>query len=358
MKRLISICLLFTGIILFSFSCIKQRSENEIYGYQTAALRLENAQMIFPPDGGKDTIHVFDAKDLVATPAFSWCETRVIGDTLVEVKTAPYSGLESRFCYISLTTENTKNSVVVQQSGVYIQNFDDSDLALKNDSRVITRTFNSNASFTATTKVDWIHLDCDESTLTINIDENTGKEYREGWVAWAVGDLKDTINVSQFDAIDAGLMGAYTWKAKNMKTNRDWSIDAEISPGDNDNYIVKLTSTTYNLSIPATMSKQSMFIPLGSPVGTYTTSKGVVHTVIPVIAQGTAAIKYANVTTSGSYRLDFLKGEDGKWVAIADHSDYVGLNFQFANWLKTDDYLTANSQTNGIYLQNIQLVQK
>ena len=321
------------------------------------ALELKNAQLIFAPDGGKDTIRVFNGKGLTAAPGYNWCETRVIGDTLVEVKVNAYAGLESRFCQIAIKSPDTYNSVVIQQSGVYIQNFDDSDLALKNGAREIKRTFNSNATFSATTEADWIHLTCAENELTINVDENETKQFREGWVAWAVGELKDTIDITQFDAVDAGMMGAYTWKGRTVKNNRDWSINASLTQGEEDTYSLNLTSNTYNLSIPVTMDKQTLLLPLGNPIGTYTTSKGVVHTVIPVIAQGTAAIKYADVTTSGNYKLVFERTDSGKWVATADHSDYTGYNFQFANWLKTDDYLSVNSQTNGIYLQNITLEQ-
>lgn len=357
MKRIIIIALCLCGIL--SVAC-STKKETPVNPANISSLRLENAQLIFNPDGGVDTIRVHNGVGVKAEPKFSWCTTNVIGDSLVRVVIEPYAGLESRYCQINITTESTLNSVVVQQSGVYIQRFDDTDIPLKNGASVITRTFNSNATFTAETDADWIHLSVDNSSLTINIDENTGKEYREAQVHWAVGQLKDSILVSQFDAVDAGMMGDYTWKGKNVKqSNRDWTINANLSAGTSeDSYTLTLTSNTYSLSIPVKMDKQTLLFPLGQPIGTYTTSRGVVHTVIPVIAQGTAAIKYANVTNSGDYKFIFDKNDDGKWVATADHSPYIGLNFQFANWLKTDDYLSVNSQTNGIYLQNITLEQK
>lgn len=324
------------------------------------SLHLENAQLIFLPDGGEDTIRVYEGKGLEAVASYSWCSVTVLADTAVAVKVNAYKGLESRFCPISITSPTSSNSVVIQQSGVYIQNFDDSDIPLKNGARQIVRTFSSNASFTATTKADWIHLTTDESSLTIDIDENDGKQYREAWVAWAVGDLKDTIFVSQFDAIDAGMMGNYVWKGKNVKNNRDWTINATLSATSTseDTYNLALTSNTYNLNIPVQMDKQTLLIPLGQAIGTYTTSNGVVHTVIPVIAQGTSAIKYSDVINSGYYKLLFSRSDEEKWNGVADHSDYAGYNFQFANWLKTDDYLSVNSKTNGIYLQNITLEQQ
>ena len=273
----------------------------------SANIRIENGEIAFPPAGGVDTVRIYNAASVSATADLPWCSVQIVKDGFVEVTATPYEGIESRYCMIRINADEESLYVVIQQSGVYIQDFDSSNLNLKNSAVDLVRTFKTNASFSVSADEDWIHVQAEEGSLHITVDENTSKEYREGNIHWSIGELDGNIAVTQFDAAEAGLLGEYTWSGYNVKTKRTWSIDAEITDGEDEAYILKLTSNTYNLSIPVTMDKLTLMIPLGQPIGTYTTSAGAVYKVIPVIASGTAAISYADVINSGTYSLVFSK---------------------------------------------------
>lgn len=340
---------------LLALSCDKNGGNPE---ETLPAIRIENGEIGFPPAGGVDTVRIYNAAKVSATADLPWCTVREVEKGFLEVTAGPYTGVESRYCMINIQADEKACYVVIQQSGVYIQGFDDSNLNLKNGAARVERTFKTNGSFTASSGEDWIHVETGDGVLRIAVDENTGKDYREGGVHWAIGDLDGVISVTQFDAADAGLLGSYIWSGTNQKNNRQWTINAELTAGGGDAYNLAITSNTYKLNIPVTMDKQTLLIPLGQPVGTYTTSAGAVYKVIPLIAPGTAAILYANAITTGTYSLVFTRQEDGKWKATADYSPYAGQNFQFANWANAADYLTDKSATNGIYLQGITLTQE
>lgn len=344
----------FALVLLLAVSC---REKEPMPDDTSANIRIENGEIAFPPAGGVHTVKIYNATSVSATPDLPWC-TAQVKDGSIEVTATPYTGIESRYCMVRINADEESLYVVVQQSGVYIQGFDSSNLNLKNSAMDIVRTFKTNSTFSVSTDEDWIHLQTGEGSLHISVDENTAKEYREGDIHWSIGDLDGTITVTQFDAAEAGLLGEYTWSGYNVKTKRTWSIDAELSNGEGETYILSLTSNTYKLSIPVTMDKQTLLIPIGQPIGTYTTSAGAVYKVIPLIASGTGAVMYADVINTGNYSLDFSKNEDGKWEAVGNHTAFEGLNFQFANWPNTSNYLTEKSATNGIYLQEIKLTQK
>ena len=342
-------------IALLPLSC---QTKGEGEEQTRPAIRIENGEIGFPPAGGVDTVRIYNATSISATPDLPWCTVQEVKPGFIEVTAGAYSGIESRYCMIRIQADETSCYIVIQQSGVYIQGFDDSNLNLKNGAAQIDRTFKTNGSFTASSEEDWIHVEAGDGVLHISVDENTGKEYREGGIHWGIGELNGIIAVTQFDAADAGLLGSYTWSGTNQKNNRQWTIDAELTAGGDETYNLAITSNTYKLNIPVTMDKQTLLVPLGQPVGTYTTSAGAVYKVIPLIASGTSAILYANAITTGNYPLVFSKQEDGKWKATADHSAFTGMNFQFANWANASNYLTDRSATNGIYLQGITLTQK
>ena len=354
MKKQHIICVIVPLLTLLS--CMRESVQPE--EVTPAALRLENAQLIFAPDGGVDVIHVYGATNLQAKASYDWCTVKVLSDAEVEVTVGPYKDLESRYCPISLTADNAKNSVVIQQSGVYIQGFDSSDLILNNEEREIVLPFNSNATFTAVTKVDWVHLDAQKDKLKINIDENTEKNYREGWIAWAVGELKDTIDVSQFDAADAGLLCEYDFTAYNVKTKKTYTAAASLSAGANGKYNLSIVQGNLNLSIPVTLNKQELRLPLGDEVGTYKTGS-TEYAVYPIMIQGTSAVKYDAATTRGYVGFNFAKQEDKTWKADADLSQYAGYNFCFANWKKPVNISGASfNATNSLFFQDMALTQK
>lgn len=183
------------------------KGEGDVLSFGNKDLSIVEANLLFGPDGGSNTITVESTSNVTATSEASWASVAVNGKSIVV--TAPaYSSNETRYSKITIKAGDESTSVTVQQMGVLVKGFNPSDINAASKETVVDYTYTSNVTMTATADVDWITPSiikataADEpDTLRIKLAENPTVDVRTGVVSYAAGAYNGTINVTQSGAM-------------------------------------------------------------------------------------------------------------------------------------------------------------
>lgn len=198
---------LFTAALAVAALSACDNGEGEYLSYGNKDLAVVEANLLFGPEGGSNTITVESTNAVTAASEASWASVSVNGKSIVV--TAPaYSSNETRYAKITIKAGNESTFVVAQQMGVMVKDFNPSDINATSKAETFDFTFVSNTTMTATADVDWITpsvikaTGTDEpDTLRISLLENPTIDVRTGVVSYAAGTYNGTINVTQAGAM-------------------------------------------------------------------------------------------------------------------------------------------------------------
>ncbi|MBR6933179.1 MAG: BACON domain-containing protein [Bacteroidales bacterium] len=318
-------------------------------------MKILKGELTFDPLGGEDEF-TYSAESTVTLEQDSpWCHASLSGKGSIKVTVDKHERLESRYAFIRVHCEDETALLTVHQFGVTVS-LDNEDVQFDNKKSSFEREFSVNYPISFESEADWIHPTVSENKISVEVDENESKDFRKGYIVYTCGDYKDSLAVIQFDPVDAGMTGDYTWNCIRIANNRALQLNASLSKNaDTGAFTLTITqSTAMTLTIDVSLKGFVMEIPLGKQVGTYV-ARGTTYYVFPIIAY-TQILAYENATTSGTYPFVFEKNDAGKWVATADHSKYEGDQFMFAMWPTTAH--TGNSEANSLNLKDITLTHK
>jgi hypothetical protein len=339
------------GLSLLATSC---KEDPDIVLEPVATLKVLKGEMTLPPTGGEASFLISAEEAVQAVADFpSWCHVTVSGKERIDVSVDPHGGLESRYSGVTVTSNGETCYLTVHQFGVQVS-LDNASAHLGNQALTLTRNYFSNAPMTFTSTVDWLHpVSEEDGVLSINVDENASKDYREGYVKYTCGEYADSISVVQFDPVDAGMLGDYSWVCLNVSTNRNLTLNSTFTLEEDTYYLSFVSGTALNCKTPVRLEGFKLLIPLGKVIGTYTARK-VEHTVVPVIAL-TTTVAYGEAVTSGYYTLEFAKNEGGQWEARTFAEPASG-SFMFGAWEASD--LSGQSAAASIPMANVVMTHK
>jgi hypothetical protein len=201
MKKIFYILATALGFAAFT-AC--EDGEGDVMSYGNQDLKVVEANLVFGPDGGSNSITVSASNPVTASSDASWATVSVSSSTIVV--TAPsYTSNESRYAKITIKSGNETTTVTAQQFGVQVRDFHPEAIMATAKPSVFTFPFSSNAEMTVTSDQDWIiptivHGDAVD-TLKITLLENPTVDVRKGNVTYAAGSYTGVIPVTQSGAM-------------------------------------------------------------------------------------------------------------------------------------------------------------
>ena len=199
MKKILYI--LSAALTLATFTAC-DNGEGEVLSFGNKDLKVEEADLLFGPQGGTNTIKVESVNPVTATSSTSWAAVTVNGTSVV-VTVPSWDSNESRYAKITLRAGQEETSVTIQQSGIRVKDFNPQDIAAASEPCVYDFPYVSNAEMEASADVDWITtsivkgVDTDVDTLRVSLQANNTVDPRAGVVSYAAGSYSGTINISQ-----------------------------------------------------------------------------------------------------------------------------------------------------------------
>lgn len=315
---------LFTAALAVAALSACDNGEGEYLSYGNKDLAVVEANLLFGPEGGSNTITVESTNAVTAASEASWASVSVNGKSIVV--TAPaYSSNETRYAKITIKAGNESTFVVAQQMGVMVKGFNPSDINAASKAESFDFTFVSNTAMTATADVDWITPSvikataADEpDTLRISLLENPTVDVRTGVVSYAAGSYNGTINVTQSGA---------------MIQNPNWTITYEG--------VTKVDGHSRDdLQVAVGSEDTGKYAFTVLPASQYTASgKEMDDFIATVVAPAlTSATLY-----SDTQHFYYPKFENGKYIAFAVGLDDKGLT---SGYYQTLEFTISREKTN------------
>lgn len=309
---------------------------------------VSGADIAFKAIGGEGIIEVAPTEgQLQATTAQSWCHLSVEGNK-IHVSVDENASIESRYAKIEMKAGEATGVTTVQQFGVIVRSFSPKDVTINNLAQDVTFPYDANETLIqATSDADWFTIITEPDVLRIRVNENSSKEYRDAVISWNIGEVKGQFTLVQFDIADAGLLGS--WKfvgmgGANFKT--PYEMTATLSES-NGTYSLRLVyQTSMDLTFDnVVLDKTRLMLPLGEMIG-----KRNAYFVYPIIAAGTGAVTYDSAVTEGYFPMELTKGEENKWHAAGDLSEFGDGNFRLEMW-RTEEH--SGSSASRLVLRDI-----
>lgn len=313
--------MLTAALALAAFSACED-GEGDVISFGNKELKVVDANLLFGPQGGTNTITVESLNPVSATSGSSWAAVAVSGSS-VSVTVPAWSSNESRYAKITLKAGAETCDLTVQQSGVQVKEFNPSDISAASKPCQYDFPFVSNAEMTATADVDWItpsiikgvetHVD----TLRIALTANETVDPRSGVVSYAAGSYTGTINVSQAGA---------------MVTNDNWTITYEgvtkVDGKSKDDLLVTVgeeDTGKYSFAVVPASEYEASGLPLDDFI---------VTTIAPEIV--------GDERFNETHHFYFPKFDNGKYIAFA-----VGFNDQnlTSGWYQTLEFTIDREKT-------------
>lgn len=244
MKKIFYILATALGLAAFA-AC--EDGEGDVISFGNQNLKVTEANLLFGPNGGTNTVTVEALDPITATSSSSWASVSVSGST-VAVTAPAYTSNESRYAKITIKAGDETTTVTAQQTGVIVKDFNPQNISAASKPCSYSFPFVSNTDMTASANVDWIKPTIAKGdgvdTLKIALMENPTVDPRSGIVTYAAGTYTGDILVNQAGA---------------MVRNENWTITYEgvtkVDAKSHDDFLVTVgTENTGNYAfavIPA-----------------------------------------------------------------------------------------------------------
>lgn len=194
MKKILSFIVLLAGVISFT-SCGK---DDATYN-PVPSLEVTKADVLFEAEGGTGSITVNASSSLAVSVEGNWLTVSASGNT-VSVVAPPNASLNGRSAKITIKADNAQAVVTATQKGsiygvVGGLSYELSDLADASVSVPVVHT----SEVTVKSLTEWLTASFNNETNEIEVvaQSNDGEEERVGYVAFATGNMKDTLVIVQ-----------------------------------------------------------------------------------------------------------------------------------------------------------------
>lgn len=202
-------------------------------------VKVLSAETSFDANGGTKEISV-NKNISKAYAADNWLSVETKGSS-VAVSTGQNVSNESRHTTVVIKASETDSTIVnVSQLGsvFVIENVGDIVLS-SNAATSMSYSMKHQLPVEVSVSDEWISVNAGEDNLKVDVAENNSGHLRHGWVAYACGSIKDTINVVQYD-FNEDIAGNYYF-GFTQASGKAGAVLAQLGK----------TSTGYALNFPA-----------------------------------------------------------------------------------------------------------
>jgi hypothetical protein len=357
MKKLYSLIALLTAVILFT-ACGKDDAT-----YNPAPkLEVTAVNVLFEPEGGQGSITVNTASSLSATTDASWLSLTVNGNQVTAVADANTT-LDGRSAKITLQAGGAEAFVTATQKGsVY-------GITLTDELLQIADTANSQTAIpivhsgavNVESLVDWLSARFDEESSSIVVvgQANPQKEARTGYVAYATGNIKDTLTITQKGNFDfaKGVLGDYMFVYRYIDEEAQdfaWNYFDATLTADGLTILYPVSETDvlpFTVPVKIDADKQEVkFGPNGSFLGMYGTSY-YIFLQFGAYAEGYPVAPYTDNSTTITGTLSFEKEqqEDGTivestYMDFAGQMDGTDINMWYFEAFDSENFVAASDK--------------
>ena len=331
MKKLYSLIALLAAVTLFT-AC----GDDDATYSPTPKLEVTAVDVLFEPEGGQGSITVNTASSLTATTEASWLTLTVSGNQVTATADANTT-LDGRSAKITLQAGGAQAVVTATQKGsVYGIILSDELLQIADTANSLTAIpIIHSGAVTVESLSDWLKASYHEESSSILIvgEANTDKAPRTGYVAFATGNIKDTLAITQKGNFDfaSGVLGDYLFVFRYEDQEAQalaWTYyDATLTA---DGLTIQLpVSQTMTLpyTVPVEIDADKQVVKLG-PNGSFLGMYGSSYYIFlqfGAYAQGFPVAPYSDNTTCvyGTLSFEQEKQEDGTTVEKT-YMDFAG----------------------------------
>ena len=308
--------LIFVMGSLFLASC----SDDDNNNVADDGVKVVAAATSFDANGGSQEIVV--NKDVVKVyAADAWLSVEGKG-TNVAIEAGANASLESRHTTVVIKASESDSTIVnVSQMGSVfsLEGLDDGIAATSDAAASFTYTMKHVLPVEVSASDEWIVPSVDGETLKVDLAENATGHLRRGWVAYACGTNKDTIDVVQYD-FDKDIAGDYyfMFTQQTGASGGFMSTLAKTSAG----YTLSFPALGFELPVSFDETTCELSISGGSYMGEYPSKNGVYYIYSVLIDSSTG-----NGTWSSSVNIaapfDYDE-EDGVYAMFEDTGSWDG----------------------------------
>lgn len=298
MKKIYGIIVVALGMVSFS-SCSDYKFDSSAY---TNGIKVTSAEGTIDAAGGSVNIEV-DKTISKAYAADGWLSVTTDGQKVIATAEKNRSR-ESRSSIVVVKASDTDSTIVnVSQLGL-VFGCDASDMTIGDGACVKSFNVTNNSGFSITGFPSWIELSATESSVTMNITENTTGHVRSGYVYVQSGEYTDSICIRQGDFKDVATDYYMYYYAKNSSTGKyDLTYDkVQIYASQGDTI---MSFPGYRFKWPCSYDAQNIRIKFSNmyKLGTY-----MGYTIYGMVINGAGYLSYS---TAYSGWWDFDTTEDG-----------------------------------------------
>ena len=266
MKKIYS--LLVMGVLAGMLTaCSKEDSAS----YESPAkIVIKNAELVFSPNGGTNTVTTNAVGTMTATTTSKWMTVEVDGSTL-KLTAEKNSSLEMRAAVIDIAADGAVATLTAQQNGMIVDITVNEDYVFNadgnEDSLIVD---NSNVDFDAIISVDWIQVSKTSSGYKVHVDDNTDTEMRTGNVTLSFKEYSQSFRVIQlgtFLPFTSLTTAVYTDENGAEQTK---AVTVVADPSKDGAYLIQgllAEGDVQLLSHPS--NRNEFFVPSGYTPGTY-----------------------------------------------------------------------------------------
>ena len=283
-------------------------------------LKVLSAETSFDANGGEHEISV--SKDVTkAYAADEWLAVNAQGSK-VTISTQANVSNESRHTTLVVKSSDTDSTIVnVSQLGsIFVlegmpSGFDCSDAAAS-----YTYSMKHDLPVEVSSSADWIHVSTTADSFKVDLDKNETGSFRAGSFTYTCGNIKNTINVSQYD-FARDFAGLY-YLAYTNSQGKTSAIYAKFTKDNEGDYSLELPQV--GLSIPVAFDPLTFKLSIyaGYYLGEYQADEETAYHTASLLGDSEAG----NLTwlPSVSITAGFQHDEDGTYAIFGDNGSWQG----------------------------------
>lgn len=286
------------------------------------------SDVFFPPSGGEGQILIADENPVSAISSRDWVEVSV-SELAVNLTVAPYGGLESRYSTITVFSADDSVRVTIEQMGLILDMEDNISYILSDEAVTKEIPVSSNSGdFIFTTQSDWLSAEWTGKSILLNISENNSGHIRHGAIEYSVGNITDSISVSQGEIKD--ILGNYLFCSSSSA-----AMNAEVTQANDSTVKITLPESGFSFAGIFHSRTLTLNIPNRQYLGTYADG-GVQRYAFLCIMDSGESFASVNVSLSMDVNLEYdavsgktrwMFTDNGSWDGyVADGWTVIGFS--------------------------------
>ncbi|MBR1434233.1 MAG: BACON domain-containing protein, partial [Bacteroidales bacterium] len=189
--------LLMSALLLFATVSCRQSAENEGVEWRTD-LQVDKSDLIFFPAGGVKTLEVNTSSVTVKSDK-EWATVSVSGN-VVTVNVAPYTGNQSRYAQLTITSGSENINASVIQYGEVFDGLQLEDVVVPVEGATFAYSYKANMDVSISSDQSWVQIKYDEEDpqiVYVIVDKNEGFGTRFATVSYTAGSKSGSMLVTQ-----------------------------------------------------------------------------------------------------------------------------------------------------------------